>query len=168
VLETVAATGVLSVALVAPNAIGAMRKLGLPLSIRQEATVTRARRRLVEKKLLEYKNGKLHLTEKGTGALARLNFEQYGQSKQKQRWDKRWRLLIFDIPEKKRTIRDKIRHTLISIGFMRLQDSVWIYPYDCEDLITLLKAELRVGKDLLYAIVDELEYDRPVREYFGL
>lgn len=168
VLDSVAAAGVVSVALVAPNVIGAMRKLGIPLSVRQGSTINRARKRLVEKKLLEYKDGKLRLTQRGEGALARLDFAQYGKRKQKQRWDKRWRLLIFDIPEKKRVVRDKVRHTLITIGFMRLQDSVWIYPYDCEDLITLLKAELRIGKDVLYAIVDELEYDHPVREHFGL
>ena len=65
-------------------------------------------------------------------------------------------------------MRAKIRDTLQSIGFSRLQDSVWIYPYDCEALITLFKADLRIGKDMLYMIVDELEYDAPIRKRFGL
>lgn len=168
VLETVAAAGVISVALVAPNVIGAMRKLGIPLSVRQDAAVIRARKRLVEKKLLVYERGLLRLTQKGRTALERVDLAEYGSRKKKQRWDKRWRLLIFDIPEKKRALRDKIRNTLVVIGFMRLQDSVWIYPYDCEDLITLLKADFKIGKDMLYAIVEELEYDAPVRAYFGL
>lgn len=168
VLETVAAVGVIGVALVAPNVIGAMRKLGIPLSVRQDATVVRARKRLVEKGLLAYEGGMLRLTNKGRGVLDRVDLAEYGSQKKKQRWDKRWRLLIFDIPEKKRALRDKIRNTLAAIGFMRLQDSAWIYPYDCEDLITLLKADFKIGKDMLYAIVEELEYDAPVREYFGL
>jgi hypothetical protein len=45
---------------------------------------------------------------------------------------------------------------------------VWLYPYDCEDVIVLLKADLKIGKDVLYMIVDELEFDQPYCRYFGL
>ena len=54
------------------------------------------------------------------------------------------------------------------IGFVRLQDSVWVYPYDCEDLIVLLKADFKIGKDVLYMIVDEMEGDTHLRKEFGL
>jgi len=54
------------------------------------------------------------------------------------------------------------------IGFVHLQDSVWTYPYDCEDLIVLLKADFKIGKDILYMIVDELEGDWRLRKEFGL
>ena len=52
-------------------------------------------------------------------------------------------------------------------GFVRLQDSVWIYPYDCEDFMVLLKADFKIGKDVLYMIVDELEGDGRLRKEFG-
>ena len=77
-------------------------------------------------------------------------------------------MLIFDIPEKRKPLREKIRSTLLSIGFLRLQDSVWIYPYQCEDLVNLLKADFKVGKDLLYLIVDSIENDKFFRKSFGL
>ena len=77
-------------------------------------------------------------------------------------------MLIFDIPEKKRHLRYKVRSTLSAVGFTRLQDSVWIYPYDCEDFVTLLKADFRIGKDLLYMIVDSLENDTWLRKKFNL
>ena len=51
---------------------------------------------------------------------------------------------------------------------MRMQDSVWIFPYDCEDLITLLKADFKVGYDLLYMVVDKLEGDHIFKDYFKL
>ena len=54
------------------------------------------------------------------------------------------------------------------IGFKRLQDSVWIYPYNCEEVVTLLKADLDVGKALLYMIVDTLEDDEEIKKYFDL
>ena len=53
-------------------------------------------------------------------------------------------------------------------GFVRLQDSVWIYPYDCEDLIALAKANFRIGVDVLYMIVERLDCDKHLREHFGL
>lgn len=84
------------------------------------------------------------------------------------RWDKRWRVVIFDIEQKRRALRDKVRHMLKRLGFMRLQDSVWVHPYDCEEVITLLKTECRSGKAILYVIADAIEYDRPLRQYFGL
>src|SRR3990167_4278610 len=88
--------------------------------------------------------------------------------KKPKRWDGKWRVLIFDIPQTKNLLRDKLRRTLMAIGFIRLQDSVWIYPYDCEDLITLLKTDFRVGDQMLYMIVDSLENDDQVKEDFGL
>ena len=77
-------------------------------------------------------------------------------------------MLIFDIPEYRKGTRDKIRYTLQTIGFVHLQHSVWIYPYDCEDLITLLKADFRIGRDMLYMIVDSLEGDATIKKRFGL
>lgn len=84
------------------------------------------------------------------------------------RWDKRWRVVTFDIPERRRSIRVRLRRFMEEFGFVRLQDSVWVYPYDCEDLIALAKVKFRVGADVLYMIVEQLERDKYLREYFSL
>lgn len=167
VLQAVATAGVLSVAAVAPGVVGAMAKLGIIPTKRHKEIVKRSRQKLVEQGLLEYKNQHLRLTGRGKVALRLISAEDFKLAKPK-RWDKKWRVLIFDIKESRRALRNKIRNTLVAIGFVRLQHSVWIYPYDCEDLITLLKADFKVGKDILYMIVDELEYDSPLRKRFGL
>lgn len=49
---------------------------------------------------------------------------------QKQIWDDKWRLVIFDIEEESRWIRDSFRRKLKELGFGQLQKSVWITPYD--------------------------------------
>jgi hypothetical protein len=167
VLTTIAATGLLATALLAPNVIGAMAKLNLMPHRQSKAKILQARDRLIEKGYARYRGKNLELTDKGRAALLRIEISK-DTIKKPAHWDKKWRLLIFDIPEHRRPIRDKIRRTLRIVGFMRLQDSVWIYPYDCEDMVTLLKADLRIGKDVLYLIVDALEYDKPCRNYFGL
>ena len=61
-----------------------------------------------------------------------------------------------------------LRRSMLTAGFIKLQNSVWIYPYDCEDLITLLKADLHMGKQVLYMIVEHLENDKEVRAHFNL
>jgi hypothetical protein len=110
---------------------------------------------------------KAHLTEKGEKYVALVGEGKLRPKKPKY-WDKKWRLLIFDIPEKRRGQRAQIRVMLVKLGFHRLQDSVWVYPYDCEDLITLLKVDLRIGKNLLYVVADAIEHDITLRTHFGL
>ena len=46
----------------------------------------------------------------------------------------KWRVIIFDIPEKEK-MRLQISYLFKQSGLYRLQDSVWVYPYDCEDII---------------------------------
>ena len=166
-LLAVKAAGVLSVALLAPNALKMFRSLNSK-SPNLTSRVNRSRNRLIKQGLLKWQaGGYLRLTDKGEQFLRISEAKSYAL-KRPNRWDKKWRILVFDIPEYRHSLRDKIRNILGSIGFIRLQNSVWVYPYDCEDFITLLKADLKVGKDLLYVIADSIENDRQIRTKFGL
>lgn len=169
VLQTIKAAGILSVMLVAPNAMQMFGNRGLlNLNKRQKGIINNARDRLVKDGNLERDSrGFLSLTEKGKEKLRQYELSEYKLIIPKV-WDKKWRVLIFDIPEYIRPLRDKIRLTLMSIGFMRIQDSVWIFPYDCEELVALLKADFKVGKDLLYLVVEKIENDKQIRKLFHL
>ena len=167
ILDTVKLAGLVSVFVVAPNVLGAMAKLGIIRSPRQKDIVTRSCDRLVASGLLTWEGRKLRLTNKGESVLRTLEAREYAIQKPR-RWDRKWRVLIFDIPEYRKGTRDKIRYTLQTIGFVHLQHSVWIYPYDCEDLIALVKAEFRIGADALYLIVEQMEHDKHLREHFRL
>ena len=166
ILNTIATTGIISIGLLAPNVLVGMNKLGLIPHKRQGESIKNARNKLIKDGLIKFNNGKIQITEKGKVFIYKEN-AYLSLINKKKKWDGKWRVLIFDIPEKKRTVRNQIRNSLVSVGFMRLQNSVWIYPYDCENFITLLKAEFKIGKDVLYMIVEELEYDKPARLYFG-
>ncbi len=106
------------------------------------------------------------ITEKGE-LILQMETEKATMMK-KRKWDRRWRVVIFDIPEQRKSMRASLRRFMNEYGFVRLQDSVWIYPYDCEDLIALAKANFRVGADVLYMIVERLEHDKHLREHFKL
>jgi CRISPR-associated endonuclease Cas2 len=130
-----------------------------------------AAKRLASKGLIRFErqNGItfLALTQKGAAYMDYVYAIDF-KLRKPARWDKKWRLVIFDIPEKRKRLRDVLRATLHRIGFIRLQDSVWVYPYDCEELITLLKTEFKVGKDVLYMIVDKIENDKTIKTQFKL
>lgn len=169
ILESVKLAGIIGVGLVAPNVLVAMKKMGFITHPRQIESIKRSRDVLIEKGLLENKNDQLKITQGGKRYLFRcLSLGDNKKLNKNKKWDGKWRVLIFDIPENRRFDRNNIRQALVSIGFIRLQDSVWIYPYSCENLISLLKAETETEGDVLYMIVEALENDEEVKKYFGL
>ncbi|MEK7194319.1 MAG: hypothetical protein AAB660_01345 [Patescibacteria group bacterium] len=167
ILHTVTTVGVIGVGLLAPNVIGAMNKLGLISKPRQREYIASAASKLKRKGFLKFENGRYQLTRDGEGLLQRWEMSNFKIPKPK-KWDRKWRVVIFDIPEKKKTTRDKLTILFRQTGFERLQDSVWVYPYDCEDLLGTLKTDWGIGKDLLYMIVDEIENDKHLRSHFDL
>ncbi|MBI2334733.1 hypothetical protein HYU96_02930 [Candidatus Daviesbacteria bacterium] len=52
-----------------------------------------------------------------------------------EKWDGKWRLVIWDIPEKRRVARDLLRHKLKWLGFRKLQKSVWITKKNCTQVL---------------------------------
>ena len=169
ILESVKLAGFIGIAAIAPNVLSMMRKTGFITHPRQIESIKRSRDTLIEKGLLENKKGQLKITPGGKRYLFRcLSLGDNKELNKSKKWDGKWRVLIFDIPETRRFDRTNIRQALISIGFMRLQDSVWIYPYSCENIISLLKAETETGENVLYMIVEALENDEEVKKYFGL
>lgn len=68
------------------------------------------------------------------------------------KWDKKWYIVVFDVPEHKRQIRDVLRNKLKALGFGMLQASVWISPYPClgdvEEIVKLYNLKPYV----LYAV----------------
>ncbi|MDP4020492.1 MAG: hypothetical protein Q8P58_00400 [Candidatus Adlerbacteria bacterium] len=173
ILGTLATGGVLISALLAPNILKILKDAD-PEWVRKRDPRRRVREtvsRLKHKGLVEFRfeEGKqrLRLTAKGKRLTSSIWSERFVLKKPKH-WDGKWRLVIFDIAEKRRSIRDKIRHLVFRLGFLRLQDSVWVYPYDCEELVTLLKTDLRIGREVLYVIADVIEFDKPLRSHFDL
>ena len=73
-----------------------------------------------------------------------------------------------DIWEKRREVRDKLRLVLRRMGFYQMQRSVWVYPYDCEDFIQLLKVDFKVNAGMLYVIADQIEHEWILRKHFKL
>lgn len=171
VLGTVAVVGVPAVVMVAPNVLQLLggfgsRKKRLAEQSRFALTRLAARGHVT----FEERDGRrfARITLGGQRALALQQHKAKLQARSKKRWDRRYRVVIFDIPVGKKHIRDHLRDAMRESGFLQIQQSVWLYPHECEDLIALIKADLHIGKDVVYMIVEQIENDTWIRRHFQL
>ena len=169
VLTSLKVAGVLALGMLAPNTLQLLRFLPKDKSIYADRT-RRSIENLLKKRLVKISSAggssQVELTPKGEAFLARLAIG--GGLKKPRRWDKKWRVIIFDIPERRRTTRDQLRLTLVQIGFKKLQDSVWVYPYDCEDVIQLIKTDVFLSREVVYIVAEEVEYSQNLKKFFNL
>lgn|SRR3989344_2514219 len=172
ILGCVAVAGILSMAVLAPNTLQSLQMFGIGGKRRWDKHyVPTVISRLVGQGYIEFqktnKGTFARLTEKGILRLKQYELGDYSIPKPK-RWDKKYRIVIFDIREYRRGVRDHLREHLFRVGFIRLQDSVWVYPYDCREFIILLKASFKIGKDILYIEADSIENDKWLKEHFQI
>ena len=93
---------------------------------------------LYKSKLIEQRNNNdgtttFILTSNGKKIALKYNLDKMEIAKN--RWDRKWRIVIFDIPERLKKVRDALRFQLKKLGFLELQHSVWILPYECQNEI---------------------------------
>ncbi|TSD02480.1 MAG: phenylacetic acid degradation operon negative regulatory protein [Parcubacteria group bacterium Athens0714_24] len=80
-------------------------------------------------------------------------------------WDGNWRLVIFDIPENQRKIRDSLRNKLEDLNFYQCQKSVWVHPFPCIEEIEFLKDFFNIKPLVKIFLVKEMT-DEKVLYYF--
>ena len=121
----------------------------------QKRRIQEAIKRLREKRLVRHEEcGKktyIVITKHGRQEVKRFDFENLA-IQQPDNWDKRWRLVIFDIPEKFKKGRWALRDKLLELGFYPLQKSVFAYPYDCNDEIDFITRFCDVENFVCYLI----------------
>lgn len=85
-------------------------------------------------------------------------------------WDKKWRMVIFDVPENNRKERDFLRSYLKSFGFKELQKSVWVFPYDIErEFQQFLKlCNKNIEGDLRFITTEKISNDGDLKRFFKL
>ena len=109
-----------------------------------------------------------HLTEKGKKRAGWLQIDSLKINKPK-KWDKKWRIVIFDIAQLKKLQRNIFREKLKELGFYPLQKSVWICPYKCKDEINLLRDFFGLSKKEIRLITAEnIEEDVFLRKIFKI
>ncbi len=69
-------------------------------------------------------------------------------------WDHRWRVVIFDVPEKRGDIRLYLRSFLKTLGFGKVQKSVWISPHDFEKQVREFSRKLDISPCIFQLTVE--------------
>lgn len=86
----------------------------------------------------------LKITRGGRQRLKR-NFSYFRM--QGKKWDGKWRLVIFDISEKRKVKRETLRKKLLELGFGMWQRSIYISPYNwAEDMYEFLSEQRLLGE----------------------
>ena len=129
-------------------------------------------RRLNQKRLIELvqRGDKLYIkiTENGKNLIKNFDYDGLILSQPK-KWDKKWRLVIFDIPEKKNKERHAFSIKLKELGFYPLQESNFIYPYDCRDEVDFICEFLSINRYVNYCLVESLgKREGDLRRFFNL
>lgn len=169
VLFALGIAGGLTMAMVAPNALQVFEQFGwIPPRQGKRPTIRRSLLRLEHAGLVRRdERSFIVLTKKGESRLAELERMHY-ELPHPTKWDGKWRVVSFDIKEKRKRVRELLRTTLQSIGFVHLHHSVWVYPHDCEDFLSLLKADYHIGVEILYIVADYIENDSWLRRHFNV
>lgn len=128
-------------------------------------------RNLYRSKLVEIKSNPdgthtIVLTNKGKLRALTYNFENMRLNKTP--WDKKWRFIIFDIPEKFRGGRDALRDKIKKLGFYELQKSVFVFPYKCEDEINFIIEFFEIRKHVRYGTIDFIDNEVHLKAIFGI
>lgn len=104
------------------------------------------------------------LTEKGIIDVRKFTLEVL-EIKNMTKWDGKWRMVIFDIPEKYKKARAALRDKLKDMNFYPLQKSAWVHPFPCEAEITFLKDVFDIHPFVEVLTVEDLKNGKAVH-YF--
>lgn len=125
------------------------------------------RDRLVDMIDISNEETKIVLTERGKLRAVQFKIDEI-EIKKPRKWDGKWRLVIFDIPEKFKKARNALRLKLKNLGFIKLQKSVFVFPYECQDEIDFLVEFFRIRSYTRYIRVEHITNEAELRQYFNL
>lgn len=177
ILFGIAAAGVITVAATSPFFLINIAKAFLinkkhSKSSYDKNMVAKAFERLKRNRIIILKevDGKftVELTEKGKRKVEQIRFDDMA-IKIPPAWDKKWRVVIFDIPEKhQKRARNALREKLQKLGFFQLQKSVWAMPYPCEKEVQFLCEFFDITRFVNIITADKIYNDVSLKKYFDL
>ncbi|MBU1180211.1 hypothetical protein KJ885_04670 [Patescibacteria group bacterium] len=125
--------------------------------------------RLVKRKYIikvKDKDGR-HFWKLTTKGMSIADLIAFGLGK-KSKWDKRWRILIFDVEEDRKKYRDFLRRKLKELNFYQLQKSVWITPHPIPEAFAWFLNNYKLADSVHFIVAEEVSNNKKIKEYFEL
>lgn len=169
-LATIALGGVVFVGAVAPNLVKVLAKTGKTENVLRTESIGATFSRFKRNGLvyLESRRGMvtIKLTEKGRRYV--LGFAGGVRIKKPFIWDRKWRVVVFDIPVKKNREHATFRNRIKKLGFRQIQKSVWVHPFKCEDEVLFLAKELHIENTVEIFTVQKMIHEAKLRKCFNV
>lgn len=106
------------------------------------------------------------LTDKGKMKVLTYHFKEMKIKREK--WDGKWRLVVFDIPEKLKIYRNALREKLKELGFYELQKSVFVFPYPCQDELDFIIEFFNLRKYVRCGVLESIDNELHLKKIFNL
>ena len=134
--------------------------------------IQRVLKKLEKKQLiqLERKGSQVFVTVKNKDdvSIMKYSLREILNLKKKKDGKEKWFMVVFDVPEIERKKRNYLRGFLREIGFYPYNQSVYVFPYECEKEISLIKKIVEGGKYISYIIAEKLEHEDQLKVHFRL
>lgn len=124
-------------------------------------------KRLKEKNIISLSGDKIILTKKGKELQKQIQVRNIEIPKPKQ-WDRIWRIISYDIPNKKENERGWFRRSLERLNFKKIHESLWIYPFECREEVAILAEHFNVTAHVIIMTTDHLPNQDKMEKCFGL
>ena len=123
-------------------------------------------------RLISFKENKeglaeIILTKEGEQKALRFKIDEI-KIKKPAKWDGEWRVVIFDIPERLKKAREALRNKLTNLCFMKLQESVFVFPHECEDEINFIVEVFLIRPFVRFMRVKSFTNEEQLRVKFEL
>ncbi len=138
----------------------------------EKRSLHRAIKNLYRSKLIDIKENEegmvlLKLSEKGKEKILKYEIDRMEIPEMK-KWDGKWRIVLFDIPELKKKVRDALRWHLKKLGFFEFQKSVFVHPFECRDEIEFLIEFYGIRPNVRFVIAESLDNELHLKKQFNL
>jgi DNA-binding transcriptional regulator PaaX len=107
------------------------------------------------------------LTDRGRQYLLKADLEQMS-IQEPEKWDGKWRMVAFDIPEVKKHNRNSLKQKLNALGFVMVQKSLYLHPYDCLEEIEIISNLFEIRPFVKIFVIDSLEGEERLKTKFNL
>lgn len=159
--------GVIALSILAPKLPYELLKYYLKKKKFDHSKFNRDLKRLNERGEIKIGQNKLTITKKGKSRVLEYQLGEM-QIKKPIKWDRKWRLVVFDIPDFHRKASNTLRRKLRDLGFEQYQKSIFIHPYPCQDELDFIKEIFEVGPYVKLIIAEQIDGDERFKRKFDL
>ncbi len=146
-------------ALSVPDIASKMTPEGSKIAQKARYAINRSLKGLVDSGLIEShfsgQNDYARLTPAGRKKATSLKLES--DTDLLPNWDGKWRIVLLDLPESRKSERESLRYLLKKAGFVCLKNSAWVSPFPLEHLFINIKKDLRLTTEIMILVTNTVD-----------